>query len=149
MNRDASADQLAADGVDIMRVAEKFAPEVVYLYLQELVARLESADQLAADVRAEAERTFNVSACERLAASNREYQDSHSYYLPTLALLLNETRRERDALVARLEAAERERDEVVRLAQGYEAAQRMEQERAEAAEAKLAEANQRIWRGGL
>lgn len=46
-----------------------------------------------------AERTFGEDACERLAASDREYQDTHGYYIPTLAWLLNETRAERDRLM--------------------------------------------------
>ena len=47
--------------------------------------------------REEAERTFNDAVCERLARANDDYQRTHGHYLPTLAWLLNETRRERDA----------------------------------------------------
>lgn len=51
------------------------------------------------DARLDLERTFDRSACERLAASNREYQDTHGHYLPSLASLLKDTRAERDRLL--------------------------------------------------
>jgi hypothetical protein len=48
--------------------------------------------------RKAAERKFDASACERLAASSQAYYSTHGDYVPVLAWLLNETRRERDLL---------------------------------------------------
>lgn len=56
--------------------------------------------------RAFAESTFKPDACDRLIQSNRQYQDTHGHYIPTLAWLLNETRKERDAARAALTSPE-------------------------------------------
>lgn len=65
------------------------------------------------DWQQDVEKMFNRAACERLARSNREYQDEHGYYIVPLAALLNATRDERDRLAARIAELERERDEAV------------------------------------
>jgi len=59
------------------------------------------ADEHATARREELERLFPVDVCDRLTRSEHDYYSTHGAYVPPLALLLNETRAERDALAAR------------------------------------------------
>lgn len=54
--------------------------------------------------REHAETTFPVDACERLQRSEYDYYSTHGEYIRPLAFLLNETRKERDALLADVES---------------------------------------------
>lgn len=69
-----------------------------------------SDDELVTD---DLERVFNVSACERLARAEAPYFSTHGDYVPALARLLNATRVERDAAVARADRLEKALRQIV------------------------------------